>query len=74
MTGTLDGHEYLLIPESAQNPELAAEYIRFIATYENTKTRSLVDKSMPIYSEQYDDFLNIVEALPYLRRHRNGSR
>ncbi|MCG9479697.1 MAG: ABC transporter substrate-binding protein [Actinomycetia bacterium] len=65
MTGTLDGHEYLLIPESAENPELAAEYIRFIATYENTKTRSLVDKSMPVYSEQYDD-PEIAEALPYL--------
>jgi trehalose/maltose transport system substrate-binding protein len=65
MTGTLDGHEYLMIPKSAENPELAAEYIRYIASYENTKTRSIVDKSIPVYKEQFSD-PEIVAALPYL--------
>lgn len=65
MTGTLDGHEYLLIPKSAQNPELAAEYIKFIASYENTKTRSIVDKSIAIYTEQFAD-PEVIEALPFL--------
>ena len=65
MTGTLDGHEYLLIPKSAENPELAAEYIKYVASYENTKTRSIVDKCIPVYSEQFDD-PEVIEALPYL--------
>jgi ABC-type glycerol-3-phosphate transport system substrate-binding protein len=65
MTGTLDGHEYLMIPKSAENPELAAEYIRYVATYENTKLRSIVDKSIPVYSAQFDD-QEIIDALPYL--------
>jgi len=65
MTGTLDGHEYLMIPKSAENPELAAEYIRYIATYENTKQRSIVDKSIPVYSAQFED-QEIIDALPYL--------
>jgi len=65
MTGTLDGHEYLMIPKSAENPELAAEYIRYIASYENTKTRSIVDKSIPVYKEQFSD-PEIIAALPYL--------
>ena len=65
MTGTLDGHEYLMIPKSAENPELAAEYIRYIATYENTKQRSIVDKSIPVYSAQFND-QEIIDALPYL--------
>jgi multiple sugar transport system substrate-binding protein len=65
MTGTLDGHEYLLIPKSAQNPELAAEYIKFIASVENTKTRSIIDKSIAIYAEQFSD-PEIIEALPFL--------
>ena len=65
MTGTLDGHEYLMIPKSAKNPELAAEYIRYIASYENTKTRSIVDKSIPVYTEQFND-PEIIAALPYL--------
>ena len=65
MTGTLDGHEYLMIPKSAKNPELAAEYIRYVASYENTKTRSIVDKCIPVYSAQFED-PEIIEALPYL--------
>jgi len=65
MTGTLDGHEYLMIPKSAENPELAAEYIRYIASYENTKQRSIVDKSIPVYSAQFED-QEIIDALPYL--------
>jgi ABC-type glycerol-3-phosphate transport system substrate-binding protein len=65
MTGTLDGHEYLLIPKSAENPELAAEYIKYVASYENTKTRSIVDKCIPVYSEQFDD-PEVIEALPFL--------
>jgi len=65
MTGTLDGHEYLMIPKSAENPELAAEYIRYVATYENTKTRSIVDKCIPVYSAQFDD-QEIIDALPFL--------
>lgn len=65
MTGTLDGHEYLMIPKSAENPELAAEYIRYIASYENTKQRSIVDKSIPVYSTQFED-QEIIDALPYL--------
>jgi ABC-type glycerol-3-phosphate transport system substrate-binding protein len=65
MTGTLDGHEYLLIPKSAENPELAAEYIRYVATYENTKKRSIVDKCIPVYSEQFND-PEVIEALPFL--------
>jgi ABC-type glycerol-3-phosphate transport system substrate-binding protein len=65
MTGTLDGHEYLMIPKSAENPELAAEYIRYVASYENTKTRSIVDKSIPVYSAQFKD-QEIIDALPYL--------
>jgi len=65
MTGTLDGHEYLMIPKSAENPELAAEYIRFVASYENTKTRSIVDKCIPVYSDQFND-QEIIDALPYL--------
>ena len=65
MTGTLDGHEYLLIPKSAKNPELAAEYIRYVATYENTKQRSIVDKSIPVYTAQFKD-QEIIDALPYL--------
>ena len=65
MTGTLDGHEYLLIPKSAKNPELAAEYIRYVATYENTKQRSIVDKSIPVYTAQFKD-QEVIDALPYL--------
>jgi ABC-type glycerol-3-phosphate transport system substrate-binding protein len=65
MTGTLDGHEYLLIPKSAENPELAAEYIRYIASYENTKKRSIIDKSIPVYSAQFKD-KEVIDALPYL--------
>jgi ABC-type glycerol-3-phosphate transport system substrate-binding protein len=65
MTGTLDGHEYLMIPKSAENPELAAEYIRYVATYENTKQRSIVDKSIPVYTAQFKD-QEIIDALPYL--------
>jgi ABC-type glycerol-3-phosphate transport system substrate-binding protein len=65
MTGTLDGHEYLMIPKSAENPELAAEYIKYIASYENTKQRSLVDKSIPVYTAQFSD-QDIIDALPYL--------
>jgi len=65
MTGTLDGHEYLLIPKSAENPELAAEYIKYIASYENTKARSIVDKSIPVYTAQFED-QEIIDALPYL--------
>ncbi len=65
MTGTLDGHEYLIIPKSAQNPELAAEYIKYIASYENTKTRSIIDKCIPVYSAQFND-QEIIDALPYL--------
>jgi trehalose/maltose transport system substrate-binding protein len=65
MTGTLDGHEYLLIPKSAENPELAAEYIKYVASYENTKKRSIVDKCIPVYSKQFDD-PEVIEALPYL--------
>jgi ABC-type glycerol-3-phosphate transport system substrate-binding protein len=65
MTGTLDGHEYLLIPKSAENPELAAEYIRYVATYENTKRRSIVDKCIPVYSEQFND-PDVIDALPFL--------
>ena len=65
MTGTLDGHEYLYIPKSAENPKLAAEYIKYIASYENTKARSLVDKSIPVYAAQFKD-QEIVNALPYL--------
>jgi len=65
MTGTLDGHEYLMKPKSAENPELATEYIRYIASYENTKTRSIVDKSIPVYSAQFED-QEIIDALPYL--------
>jgi ABC-type glycerol-3-phosphate transport system substrate-binding protein len=65
MTGTLDGHEYLMIPKSAENPELAVEYIRYVASYENTKTRSIVDKCIPVYSEQFND-QEIIDALPYL--------
>jgi len=65
MTGTLDGHEYLMIPKSAENPELAAEYIRYVASYENTKTRSIVDKCIPVYSAQFED-QEIIDALPYL--------
>ena len=65
MTGTLDGHEYLMIPKSAENPELAAEYIRYVASYENTKTRSIVDKCIPIYTKQFKD-QEIIDALPYL--------
>jgi ABC-type glycerol-3-phosphate transport system substrate-binding protein len=65
MTGTLDGHEYLMIPKSATNPELAAEYIRYVASYENTKKRSILDKSIPVYSTQFDD-QEIINALPYL--------
>lgn len=65
MTGTLDGHEYLMIPKSAKNPALAAEYIRYVATYENTKARSIVDKSIPVYADQFQD-KEIIDALPYL--------
>jgi ABC-type glycerol-3-phosphate transport system substrate-binding protein len=65
MTGTLDGHEYLMIPKSAPNPELAAEYIKFIASYENTKTRSIVDKSIAVYTDQFTD-PEVMEALPFL--------
>ncbi len=65
MTGTLDGHEYLMIPKSAENPELAAEYIRYITSYENTKARSIVDKSIPVYAAQFKD-QEIIDALPYL--------
>lgn len=65
LTGTLDGHEYLMIPKSAENPELAAEYIRYIASYKNTKARSIVDKSIPVYSAQFED-QEIIDALPYL--------
>jgi len=65
MTGTLDGHEYLIIPKSAENPKLAAEYIKFVASYENTKTRSIVDKCIPVYTKQFDD-AEIIAALPYL--------
>ncbi len=65
MTGTLDGHEYLMIPKSAENPELAAEYIKYIASYKNTKARSIVDKSIPVYSTQFED-QEIIDALPYL--------
>ncbi len=65
MTGTLDGHEYLLIPKSAENPELAAEYIKYVATYENTKKRSIVDKCIPVYSEQFKD-QEVIDALPFL--------
>jgi ABC-type glycerol-3-phosphate transport system substrate-binding protein len=65
MTGTLDGHEYLMIPKSAENPELAAEYIRYVASYENTKQRSIVDKSIPVYAAQFND-QEIIDALPYL--------
>jgi len=65
MTGTLDGHEYLMIPKSAENPELAAEYIKYIASYENTKARSIIDKSIPVYSAQFSD-QEIIDALPYL--------
>ena len=65
MTGTLDGHEYLYIPKSAENPELAAEYIKYIASYENTKMRSLIDKSIPVYTAQFSD-QEIIDALPYL--------
>ncbi|MCX6383091.1 MAG: extracellular solute-binding protein, partial [Actinobacteria bacterium] len=65
MTGTLDGHEYLIIPKSAKNPELAAEYIKFIASHENTKTRSIVDKCIAIYKDQFTD-PEIIEALPFL--------
>ncbi len=65
MTGTLDGHEYLMIPKSAENPELAAEYISYVASYENTKTRSIVDKCIPVYSAQFED-QEIIDALPYL--------
>lgn len=65
MTGTLDGHEYLMIPKSAENPELAAEYIRYVASYENTKTRSIVDKCIPVYTAQFED-QKIIDALPYL--------
>lgn len=65
MTGTLDGHEYLMIPKSAENPELAAEYIRYVATYENTKTRAIVDKCIPVYTAQFED-QEIIDALPFL--------
>jgi trehalose/maltose transport system substrate-binding protein len=65
MTGTLDGHEYLEIPKSAKNPELAAEYIRYVTTYENTKQRSIVDKCIPLYPEQFND-QEIIDALPFL--------
>jgi ABC-type glycerol-3-phosphate transport system substrate-binding protein len=65
MTGTLDGHEYLMIPKSAKNPELAAEYIRYVASYDNTKKRSIVDKCIPVYSAQFED-QQIIDALPYL--------
>ncbi len=65
MTGTLDGHEYLYIPKSAENPKLAAEYIRYIASYENTKARSIIDKSIPVYAAQFKD-QEIINALPYL--------
>jgi len=65
MTGTLDGHEYLMIPKSAENPELAAEYIRYVTSYENTKLRSIVDKCIPVYSAQFDD-QEIIDALPFL--------
>ena len=65
MTGTLDGHEYLMIPKSAENPELAAEYIKYVTTYEFTKQRSIVDKSIPVYTAQFSD-QEIIDALPYL--------
>jgi len=65
MTGTLDGHEYLMIPKSAENPQLAAEYIRYVASYENTKTRSIVDKCIPVYTAQFED-QEITDAIPYL--------
>jgi len=65
MTGTLDGHEYLMIPKSAKNPELAAEYIKYIASYENTKLRSMVGKSIPVYTDQFKD-QEIMDALPFL--------
>jgi len=65
MTGTLDGHEYLMIPKSAPNPELAAEYIRYIASYENTKLRSIEGKSIPVYTAQFND-QEIIDALPFL--------
>jgi ABC-type glycerol-3-phosphate transport system substrate-binding protein len=65
MTGTLDGHEYLMIPKSAENPELAAEYIRYVASYENTKKRSIVDKCIPVYKKQFED-PEVIDALPYL--------
>jgi len=65
MTGTLDGHEYLMIPKSAQNPELAAEYIRYVATYDNTKLRSIVDKCIPVYTAQFND-QDVIDAIPFL--------
>jgi ABC-type glycerol-3-phosphate transport system substrate-binding protein len=65
MTGTLDGHEYLMIPKSAENPELAAEYIKYVTSYEFTKQRSIVDKSIPVYTAQFSD-QEIIDALPYL--------
>jgi multiple sugar transport system substrate-binding protein len=65
MTGTLDGHEYLMIPKSAENPELAAAYIKYVTSYENTKLRSIVDKSIPVYTAQFSD-QEIIDALPYL--------
>ncbi|MBC8389920.1 MAG: extracellular solute-binding protein [Actinobacteria bacterium] len=65
MTGTLDGHEYLMIPKSAENPELAAEYIKYVATYENTKTRAIVDKCIAVYTDQFSD-PEVIDGLPFL--------
>ncbi|MCL5986826.1 MAG: ABC transporter substrate-binding protein [Actinobacteria bacterium] len=63
--GTLDGHEYIGIPKSAQNVPLAVEYIKFIASHDNMKQRSLKNRTLPIYADLYED-PEVIAALPYL--------
>lgn len=63
-SAALNGHGIIGIPSSAKNVDAAVAFIKFVASKENTKRRSLEEFTNPVYVEQYSD-PEIMKAIPY---------
>ena len=55
MGGNMHGHFGYSIPAASDNPELAAEYVKFISSREITKEKSMKYSMFPIYKDQAND-------------------
>jgi len=67
---TISLPEALAIPKTSENKEAAWEYIKFIASKENDKARSLAIGSLPIWTESFSDE-ELTDLYPYWAKLEN---